>query len=688
MISENRFDRTVLFVLIVLEALLFSSFYRREVAWYPPDNFDQASYLLETYRLQERIFAHGLGQIWKAFWSSGHAAGVLFPIEGALAGILFGGTRLPQLSVLFLGFCALQVAAFTTARAVWERRVFGYIALALILCQITLWFWQGGGLFDFRMDFLAYCLYGVWVCTVLRSQLFLHPYWSLGCGLIGAFLVLNRFVTATYLLGVSTGFALVCGLITFFWRKDADLVSHMRQRFLHLGLFAGVLIVVVAPILIHNWRAIHGYYVVGHAVGEEKYVRAAVLRIKDLQGHLSYYPNSIAQDHLGRIFFWAAAIAVGCGFAARLLGRNLRGRPATRRDETFLLQIIFLVGAILGPVVVLTADISKSAIVGGIVGGPAALLVVAITAAAAPTPDEREPAPVRRLLVASALAIFGLGLYNQVSQASRHWPAYTQRSDLNQLAELDKCLVDLANKYGWSRPGVSYDVITGWLNAGSPTISAFEQSRDLIEFQPLLGNGIMGVSREEAISLLRKSDFVVLTNIPKVGIYPFFKHIAEYWDDLKAWAEKNMIVARTVPFSTFTATVYVRPTARISGTAGGWIASHGLFIETPRSVLERFPMIRLAGSADYSRLLKIPAVEAAVDADESSQTAPASFQRVESGYEIVINTVSVRLPSADQVRIRLNFDSFFVPNRKGTASDTEELVVKAPALVQLFRPGS
>ena len=244
--EKNRFDRTVLLILILLEALLFSSFYMREVAWYPPDNFDQASYLIETYRLQERIFTHGLGQVWKTLLEQRSTPrGVLFPIEGALAGIIIGGTRLPQLSVLFLGFCGLQVAAFTTASAVWERRVYGYIALGLILSQITLWFWQGGGLFDFRMDFLAYCLYGIWACTVIRSQLFLHRYWSLGCGLIGAFLVLNRFVTVTYLFGVSAGFALVCGIIAIFWRKDADLVSRMRRRLFNLGLSTVVLLVVV-----------------------------------------------------------------------------------------------------------------------------------------------------------------------------------------------------------------------------------------------------------------------------------------------------------------------------------------------------------------------------------------------------------------------------------------------------------
>jgi hypothetical protein len=201
----------------------------------------------------------------------------------------------------------------------------------------------------------------------------------------------------------------------------------------------------------------------------------------------------------------------------------------------------------------------------------------------------------------------------------------------------------------------------------------------------MIGNGVLGVDRAQAMSLLKQSDFAILTNLPKVGIYPFYRHIAEYWGDLKAWADDNMLVARIVPFSTFIATLYVRPTARISGISDGWITSHGFSLEATRSALERFPMIRLAGPADNSRLLKIPAMEATIDADKSSQAAPASFQRVGSDYEIVIDTSSLRLPPTDHVHIRLNFDSFFVPNTQETGNETRELVVKAPTLVQLFR---
>jgi hypothetical protein len=688
MIQEKSFDRAVLFGLIVLQALLFSSFYLREVAWYPPDNFDQASYLIETYQLQERIFTHGLGQIWKYVWSRDHAAGVLFPIEGALAGIIIGGPRLPQLAVLFVGFCGLQIAAFSVARRIWQRRAYGYIALGLILSETTLWFWEGGGLFDFRMDFLAYCLYGIWASAVLRSQLFLNRSWSLGCGLIGAFLVLNRFVTVAYLLGVSAGFAIVCGIFALYGRRDRALASRMRQRLLNLGISSAVLAAVCLPILIRNWRAIHGYYVVGHAVGDEKYVRAALLGIHDLQGHLSFYPNSIIQDHLGNIFLWVAGIAIGCGLATRLWalwGRKWREKPTTRRDETFPLQIIFLVGAILGPLIVLTADISKSAVVGGIVGVPVALLVVAVTAASAPDPSTSEPFLVRRLWVACAVVAFALGLYNQLGQASRHWPDFAHREDLKRLDELDKAMVDLASENGWVRPGVSYDVITGWLNAGPPTISAFEQSSKLIEFEPTLGNGVLGVDREKAISLLKQSDFAVFTTLPKVGIYPFYQHIAEYWDELKDWADDNLIVARVIHFSDFTATLYVRPTAKILGLSGGWITSHGLSIEAATPVLERFPMIRLSGPADYKSLLKMPAVEATIAEEGSSQTAPATFERAGNNYEIVIDTSKIRFPATDTVEIQLSFNSFFVPKNKGTRHDDRELVVQAPSLVQLVR---
>ena len=105
-------------------------------------------------------------------------------------------------------------------------------------------------------------------------------------------------------------------------------------------------------------------------------------------------------------------------------------------------------------------------------------------------------------------------------------------------------------------------------------------------------------------------------------------------------------------------------------------------------MLARFPLIQLVGSTNYSRLQKIPTVGATIDTGDSSQPVSASFQRADNLYEIRVNTSSIRLPPADRVHIRLDFNSFFVPKTTEAGKDPPELVVKAPIRVQLTRAGS
>jgi hypothetical protein len=566
--KNNRFDRSVLSIIVALETVVFCNFFLREIAWYPPLNSDQAVFLSEAYKLEERVFSKGIGELWKALWRKGNPNGLLLPIEGALLGMVFGGSRLAQLSLNFIAFGALQIVAFSSARTVWTRRAYGYLALGLILCQTTAWFWAGG-LFDFRFDFVAYCLYGIWVCAAIRSNLFLDRRWAIGCGLIGAVLVLHRFLTIVYLLGVSAGFGAACIVVCLISRGDRCLDRRLWERLYNLALSSGILVAVVSPILIINRSAIRDYYWVGHVTSQEKYIRATEVGITGLAGHLLYYPESIVKDHLGATFFTGSILAIVTGLVAHLLNRSvkLNAQCAPRHEKTFPLQTIFLLGASLGPIVVLTADIAKSPVVGGVVGVPAALLIVTVASHL----GRPESSSARRLVVACSLVILALGLLTQFSHASRHLPEYAQRRDLKQLAELDKWLVDYASKQGWHYPRISFDVISGWLNSYAICSSGYEQTRQIVEFQSMLGSGLMEVERTQALSLLGNSHFVILTTQQKTGVYPFYRGIERYWTDLKAWADKNMMIARIFRFeeAAFTATIYVRPTATISGLSGG-----------------------------------------------------------------------------------------------------------------------
>jgi hypothetical protein len=691
---DSYSDKTILFSVLAVEAVLLWSFYTREIAWYPPMGFDQTSYLTDAYRLQERILGHGFGEIWQVIKSRNHANGLLLPIEGALAGIVLGGARWPQLALNFLFFGVLQVFAFYTARTIWGHRHYGYAVVGLILCQATGWL-PFGGLVDFRIDFSAYCLYGIWACAVVRSKLFLDRYWAVGCGLIGALLVLNRFLTVIYLVGVCAGFGVVCVSAAFLLRANADLARGMWQRFYNLCLSAGVFSCIVGPVLVLNWRAMYNYYVGFHVLSEEKYIPAAEMGIKDLVGHLIFYPRSIVWDHWGQAFLFGSAITIASAVAARYLGRSgsLGPKSESYRNETFLLQVIFLSGAILGPVIVLTADISKSAITGGIVGVPAALLVVALAAGVTSRFRGSEWFLLRsKLLVASSVIVLALGLLNQFNWAGRHRQEFSQRRDLRRLIELERWLVNYAIEHGWHNPAVSFDVISGWLNSGTITTTGFEQSRDLVEFHPLLGWTSMAVGRQEALSLLSNSDFVILTDLKKTGVRPFYADVARYWGDLKAWADENMILTKTARFDSFTASVYTRPTAMLTVLPGGWLTRDGLSIEAPRTALQRFPVIRLVGEADYSRLPKVPAVTATIDMATGVQSVRASFRRVDNGYEILIDTSSlISLPATENLSIRLCFSTFFVPKILGIpghSDDERELVVRAPTLVQLLRTKS
>src|SRR5258708_9464017 len=87
--SKSDFDRKILGIVLAFEALLFWSFYCREIAWYPPLTFDQLGYLEAAFHLRGRILAHGLSDLLNASWYRGHVTGLLRPVAGGFSCLLF-----------------------------------------------------------------------------------------------------------------------------------------------------------------------------------------------------------------------------------------------------------------------------------------------------------------------------------------------------------------------------------------------------------------------------------------------------------------------------------------------------------------------------------------------------------------------------------------------------------------------
>ena len=360
-------------VLLLLEFLFFSGYAEREIVWAYPNHHDQAGYLFRTYSLYTDHLINGIAA-WIRYLKEPPSQGILFPAQGVFLCLLFGASRMACLGVNFILFAVLQAFLLYTVRWLTEDIWLGFVGVGLLLSQVSAFFWAGG-LFDYRIDFAAYCLYGIWILMVLRSGVFSDTGWTVGAGLVAAWLMLTRFVTVPYVIGATLLTALVIYLTSlYFWdgreRHDA------LWRITRAGLFLAIAAAVTAPFLYIARHAIWGYYGVLHR-GPEKYIVAAELQIKDFVGHLSFYPKSILYDHLGPLF-GALSLTLLCiaYIFRRIRGNNAAvggSHPDARRP---IPAFLFLVATIVTPLIVPTLNVTKNPVVGDIVGAPIALIAL------------------------------------------------------------------------------------------------------------------------------------------------------------------------------------------------------------------------------------------------------------------------------------------------------------------------
>src|SRR5260370_32769373 len=129
------------------------------------------------------------------------ATGTTFVLQGALLSRIGGENRTAILSVNLVYLLALQFVFFVVIRTRTGRTDLAWIAMALLLSLSTL-FNGAGGIYDYRIDFSAFCLYGIWTCLIIWSRSFLRTRRTLVVAAVGIPLVYSRFFMIIYLGGV------------------------------------------------------------------------------------------------------------------------------------------------------------------------------------------------------------------------------------------------------------------------------------------------------------------------------------------------------------------------------------------------------------------------------------------------------------------------------------------------------
>jgi hypothetical protein len=535
--ARSRFGANVqpvlLVALFVFEAIVFYAHVARDVAPFYPPRFDQLSYYLSTYDLVAAFHAKGISAFIDELLQAGNPTGTTFVLQGALLSLIGGANRTAFLSINLLYFFALQFVFFAVVRVRIRRADFAWTGLALLLSSGTL-FYAAGGIYDYRIDFSAMCLYGVWACLLVWSAAFRHTGRSAIVALAGILLVYSRFFTFIY-IGAVLGVLLAINLTKYVRSHETN--PDAGRRAINIILSGLLVASVCLPRLYLSRDAIYGYYMIGHVLGEEKYIRAHELGIYSLAGHLLYYPKSILETHVGLLaWLMAGALAGWSLWRNRVAGGEMLVRLRVFGQEFSALGI-----AVLIPVAALTANFSKSPVVGGVITVPILMAMVLFGAAIWPHGAMLSFRRLRPVSIAAVAMVVALAAFAIRGSSSRGVAPY---ADLERITLLAKSIATYAADNQLHRVSISTDRVDDYQNAGTPKLSSIETLHRNLDVDGLLGhgsNGIFATSRADALRLLAASDVIVLTDpvTHRAHPFPINVKIKEYWSELWSWTTQN-----------------------------------------------------------------------------------------------------------------------------------------------------
>lgn len=693
-------------LLFAAEALVFYVQMADQIAPFFPTNFDQTSYINYTYRLFEAIRNHGWVAILSEIAHPSTPSGTALIVQGAVIAFLGGPNRTALASLNLIYFIILQLAVFQAIRVRTRSIYLALVAIALLLSMPTI-FNSAGGIFDFRLDFAAFCLYGIWTCLIVWSRCLAQTRMTAVLTAVAVLLIATRSFTVIYIGGVLIGL-LIHSIVGI--RRAANQVS--RDRAVHRArniFWSGASIAIATfPLLFAARQQLYEKYVVGHFLNEEKYIRAEETDVHSIADHILFYPKSILTDHIGQPALWLSLALVGLSIAGASWAHGGQPRQIAKRLYHYLSEFVALGLATTIPIALLTIDISKSTVVGGIVTVPILLATILAIGAIFPwlleepatrfsappgakLPDQSRP--VSQAIKVSFPLMACVGIFISSFSAFLTHASVRQhempRGDLEEVGSINELIASAAIKNGSREFAMSIDRVVDYLNIGTVALAAYEHFHQRLNFRRgMLGDDIFATPREDALRLVKDSDVFVLTD-PTRGRespYPMNVEIQKYWNDLRLCALQNMVILGSREISGISHQVFAKPPVRITGISGDWITSAGITITVDPTHLARWPFVVLEGDAPYDVLGGEPHPRAVTfddDAEKPVSELPLILKRIENRYQITIDARAAAISSKSSTNIRLTFDRSFVPNKMGINSDTRELVVLAPKRAEL-----
>lgn len=580
MIQIQRPDPTKIiiffqFILFIFELTVFINYVNKEVIPYYPFGHDQASFLATSYQCYTEVLQTGFSELFKI-----HSANsLLFVPQVVLFFLIFGANRLVALLINFSYFMLLQIFILQTVKSITGRYSISFLFLGLLLSANTPFFWAGG-LVDVRIDFIAFCLYGIFTCCVIRSNLFVDKKWSFFAICFASLLVLTRLIAFSYI------FAIVSSLLVYFLVKVHLLKSidsnTFKVRIKNSLIAFFILLFLFSVVLYFQWKQIYNYYVIGHLIGNEKAIRAQEVGATNLYNHFIYYPDSLFKNHIsslsrtlmGSLLFIGIVSYIRFNLLPQTSFRSLSAGSSERRtfsanyldtankprnDVRGSREIcIFLVLSILFPLIILTIDQSKSPIVIGILLIPCLFLFLFLLLYFFDNFPSKLTSSTSIIILSMIVFSFGLNHFTQFFL--KHGKVFYIKNAL----EISKMYDDIGNYFSKNNSKIifSSDTVADYNQFLTLLANYYERHHILLNGETTtLGGSFFSISKEEAINNLKKSNvFIVnMDSYKDKSPFPFDHDLDKIRPILINIAQTEFLILNDYFFKGSKYRVYVKP---------------------------------------------------------------------------------------------------------------------------------
>ena len=693
---ENKFEdlKPIIIILVfsVLQYLLFREFVLREVALAYPGHHDQSGYLLKAYSLYEDIRKMGVIRgLWEGFRRP-NPTGVMLQAQTALWFLFSGPSRLSALTINFFYFLLFQYAVFLL---LWHLRKSVSIILVSMGLFLSILFpvANPGGLFDFRIDFISFCLYGTFITLVLRSGLFFEKKWALTAGFIASLLFSFRFNTGLYIFLI---YFLTLAFL-FISKKITKQLGKIIQKCIWNLLASTVAILPLSlPLLIVNLNETIRYY--SNQGASRGPIRAAEQGISNLWEGLIFYPLILFERQLGFKTFMIILFCIMFGLVGHFWLRRFNSRSSTKSlisNPPFCWHFVFLGICTLVPLAVLTMHKAKSPVVGAILCPPILVCVLFWLSISLPDKIERNKRTIwSRTQIAFGILVLLVGAILGIDHFSMG-KIYTQnRNKYQKITSIDTSVGNLCSSTGALKPKIIVDTIVDFLEPQAIASFYYEKSGCLI-WPTQLGrtNQIFPVQQDAFMSLIPNADLALLTS-GELGnlVFPYNQFMENFRPTLRSALEsKGFFIVANWSLSDIgnTVTLYcaprlnLKPGINLSGDSGGWITSNGFSVKIPSFFLSKATAVSIEGKIpkQWRKWLgkRLPRPQVKIIENGSFKIIPgASIVTGSDHYKIVFPIPNTAPNAKEFSELLITFDHYFIPYDIGINSDHRKLVVPTP----------